>query len=287
MDKIEIGGSLEGERRDRFFARSIGTQFTAKVESGGTTIDLYDEIGYWGVTAKGFRAQLKEAKGDIKLRINSPGGDVFDGIAIYNDLLAYDGGKINVEITGVAASIASIIAMAGDTVTIADNAFYMVHNAWTIGVGNRHDLADVVAVLTKIDDALARTYAARTTTGIRAIKQMMDDETWLNAKEAVAAGFATSIGSTAEPKARFDLSVFAEAPKALVWAAEQDGEQPTKRDTERALMQDAGWSRSKARAALREPEQSPPEATQDAGGVDLTPIAEALKSARAAFHPTA
>lgn len=287
MDKIEIGGSLEGERRDRFFARSIGTQFAAKVDETGTTIDLYDEIGYWGVTAKGFRSQLKEAKGDIKLRINSPGGDVFDGIAIYNDLIAYDGGKVNVEITGVAASIASIIAMAGDTVTIADNAFYMIHNAWTIGVGNRHDLADVVAVLTKIDDALARTYAARTTTGIRAIKQMMDDETWLTAKEAVSAGFATYVADSVAPKARFDLSVFADAPKALVWAAEQDSEQPTKRDTERALMRDAGWSRSKARAALRDPEQSPPEAMQDAGGVDLTTIAEALKTARAAFHTTA
>lgn len=284
MDKIDIAAPA-GERRDRFFARSAGTRFEAKIEDTGTTIDLYDEIGYWGITAKGFRDQLKGASGDITLRINSPGGDVFDGIAIYNDLLAYDGGKIKVEITGIAASIASIIAMAGDEVTIAENAFYMIHNAWTIGVGNRHDLGDVVAVLTKIDDSLARTYAARTTTGIRAIKQMMDDETWLTAKEAVDAGFATKTNITESPKARFDLSVFDRAPKALVWAEEAEGDQPTKRDLERALTRDAGWSRSKARAALRVIDTSDNEPLQDAGGkVDFTALAEAVRAVSATFH---
>ncbi|MGQ3296019.1 MAG: head maturation protease, ClpP-related, partial [Shinella sp.] len=178
MDKIDVGAPLSGERRDRFFARAVGTKFDAKVEDGGTVIDLYDEIGYWGTDARSFRSRLKDAKGDITLRINSPGGDVFDGIAIYNDLLAYDG-KVRVEVVGLAASIASIIAMAGDEIVIADNAMFMVHNAWTIAVGNRHDFGDTAATLAKIDDALARTYAARTTSGIRAIKQMMDDETWM------------------------------------------------------------------------------------------------------------
>lgn len=282
MDKIDVGAPLSGERRERFFARAVGTRFEAKKDGAGTTIDLYDEIGYWGTNARGFRAKLKEASGDITLRINSPGGDVFDGIAIYNDLLAYDG-KIKVEVVGLAASIASIIAMAGDEITIADNAMFMVHNAWTIGVGNRHDFADVAATLTKIDDALARTYAARTTTGIRAIKQMMDDETWLTAKEAVEAGFATAVGSKAEAKARFDLSVFASVPDALKWRESDAEEVPTKRDLERALTQDAGWSRSKARAALREAEQSEDEPLRDAGGVELKKLADALATARSAF----
>lgn len=284
MDKIDVGAPLGGERRDRFFARAVGTKFDAKVENGGTVIDLYDEIGYWGTNARSFRARLKEASGDITLRINSPGGDVFDGIAIYNDLLAYDG-KVKVEVVGLAASIASIIAMAGDDITIADNAMFMVHNAWTIGVGNRHDFADVAGTLAKIDDALARTYAARTTTGIRAIKQMMDDETWLTAKEAKEAGFATAIGSSADPKARFDLSVFASVPKSLVWDEDAASEaQPTKRDLERALTQDAGWSRSKARAALRVIEPSDNEPLQDAGDkVDLTALAEAIRAVSAAL----
>ncbi len=285
MDKIDVGASLAGERRDRFFARAVGTKFDAKVEGGSTTIDLYDEIGYWGVNAKSFRARLKDATGDITLRINSPGGDVFDGIAIYNDLLAHDG-KVKVEIVGLAASIASIIAMAGDEITIADNAMFMVHNAWTIGVGNRHDFADVAATLTKIDDALARTYAARTTTGIRAIKTMMDNETWLNAKDAMEAGFATAIGTSAEAKAKFDLSVFAGVPKSLVWDDDTTADaKPTKRDLERALTQDAGWSRSKARAAMREiEEKSDNEPLQDAGVSNLNIIAKALDKARAAFH---
>lgn len=291
MDKIDISAPSAGERRERFFARAVGTHFEAnKTDAGVTQIDLYDEIGYWGVTAKGFRSRLKEATGDIVLRINSPGGDVFDGIAIYNDLLAYDG-KVKVEITGVAASIASIIAMAGDEVVIAPNAFFMIHNAWTIGVGNRHDFGDIAATLAKIDDALARTYAAQTKTGIRDIKKWMDEETWMDAKSAVDAGFATSIAEAADSgaKAKFDLSVFGNVPKALVWDAETDadnGEAPTKRDIERALTRDAGWSRSKARAAMRDAEQSTPEPKQDAGGEDLKSIAAALKDLRSALNLT-
>ena len=284
MDKIDIGAPRAGDRRDRFFARSIGTRFDAKTEGGETIIDLYDEIGYWGTNARSFRSRLKEANGDITLRINSPGGDVFDGIAIYNDLLAYDG-KVKVEVVGLAASIASIIAMAGDEITIADNAMFMIHNAWTIGVGNRHDFADVSSTLSKIDDALARTYAARTTTGIRAIKQMMDDETWLTAKEAKDAGFATSVGSAADVKAKFDLSVFASVPDALKWSEETGEEAPTKRDLERALTQDAGWSRSKARAAMRVIENNDDPAKQDAGEhVDLTALAEAVRAVSAKFQ---
>jgi hypothetical protein len=71
MDRIDVGAPVAGERRDRFFARAVGTKFEAKVEDGGTVIDLYDEIGYWGVDARDFRARLKDAKGDITLRINS------------------------------------------------------------------------------------------------------------------------------------------------------------------------------------------------------------------------
>lgn len=280
MDRIDVGAPVAGERRDRFFARAVGTKFEAKVEDGGTIIDLYDEIGYWGTDARGFRARLKDATGDITLRINSPGGDVFDGIAIYNDLIAYDG-KVKVEVVGLAASIASIIAMAGDEITIADNAMFMIHNAWTIGVGNRHDMADVATVLGKIDDALARTYAARTTTGIRSIKQMMDDETWLTAKEAKEAGFATSVGSAAEAKARFDLSVFSAVPDSLKWRDDTTEDTPTKRDLERALTQDAGWSRSKARAAMRVIENTKDEPLQDAGEVDLTSLAEAVRAVSA------
>lgn len=287
MDKIDVGAPLAGERRERFFARAKGTRFEASKTGNATQIDIYDEIGYWGVTASAFRSRLNEIDGDITLRINSPGGDVFDGIAIYNDLVAYDRGKVRVEITGIAASIASIIAMAGSEITIAENAMFMIHNAWTIGVGNRHDFGDVASTLAKIDDALARTYAANTTTGIREIKRMMDEETWLTAKEAKDAGFATAISSVNDnsTKAKFDLSVFNNAPKSMTWPDdEDDGDYvPTVRDAERALR-DAGWSASKAKALVAVLKPSKHEPQRDADDVDLNVIVAALREARTAIH---
>ncbi|MCW0235270.1 MAG: Clp protease ClpP [Ferrovibrio sp.] len=287
MDKIDIAAPA-GERRERFFARAVGTKFAAKAGEAITEIELYDEIGYWGVTAKGFRARLKETTGDIVLKINSPGGDVFDGIAIYNDLLAYDG-KVRVEVTGMAASIASIIAMAGDEVILAENAFLMIHNAWTIAVGNRHDFGDTAAVLAKIDDALARTYAARTKSGIREIKRMMDDETWMTAKEAVESGFATSVAAhVVTPSAMFDLSVYAHAPKALCWDEETADEYDTEEDIEKVLMRDAGRTRTQARSLIKDiragTTTSKPEVKPGADDVDLTALAAALSRARAAIH---
>ncbi len=291
MDKIDVGAPFAGERRDRFFARSVGTSFDfCAANSGGTEIELYDEIGMWGVGAKAFRAALKQSTGDITLRLNSGGGDVFEGISIYNDLIAYEG-KVRVEITGIAASIASIIAMAGDEVVMAPNAMMMIHDSWTIAVGNRHDFGDVAGVLAKIDDAMARTYASRTKGGIKQIKTWMDAEFWMSAKEAVEHGFATSIAEGAAEsgaKAKYDLSVFHAVPKALLWNDDGADEDiaPTKRDVERALTRDAGWSRTKARAATRAPDTSTPEVTPGADVVDLNPIAEALKAARTAFHHT-
>lgn len=278
MDLINFTAP-EGNRRDRFFARSTGTAFDVRASEGATEIDLYDEVGFWGVNAKDFRARLKDA-GDVVLRINSPGGDVFDGLAMFNDLIAHKG-NVRVEVTGVAASIASIIAMAGDEIAIADNAFFMIHNAWTLGIGNRHDFNDISGTLAKIDDALARTYASRTGAGIRTIKQMMDDETWLTAKEAKELKFATESLTQSDAKAKFDMSVFASAPASLAWPEDDEGATPTKRDLERALTRDAGWSRSKARAAMHAFETETDDTTRDAGEVDLTSLAEAVAAVSA------
>lgn len=279
MEIIDIAEPSAG-CRDRFFARSVGTSFNVRASTDVTEIDLYDQIGTWGVTARDFRAKLKDA-GDITLRINSPGGDVFAGVAIYNDLVAHKG-KVRVEVTGVAASIASIIAMAGSEIAIADNAFFMIHNSRTFTAGTSEELREIAAVLTKIDDAMSRTYASRTGTGIRSIKKMMDDETWMNGKEALEAGFATEITKSTEAKAKFDLSVFASMPEALKWPSADDSEPETERDLERAVMQDAGWSRSKWRAAKRiiKPNDEP---LQDAGKVDLTALAAAVQAVSATF----
>jgi ATP-dependent Clp protease protease subunit len=230
---------------------------------------------------------LKGAKGDVVLRINSGGGDVFNGLAIHADLEKHKnaGHNVRVEVSGIAASIASIIAMAGSEIVMAPGAFMMVHNAWTVGIGNRHDLAEVVSTLTKIDDVLANIYTGRTKSGIRTVRQMMNDETWLTAKEAVDAGFATSIADGAQssgPSAKFDLSVFGNLPDALKWPEDSGDEPVTIRELERALTREAKWPRSKTRAALAMLQaQSIDEPARDAGKIDLTPLAEAVKAVSA------
>lgn len=284
MDRIEVDAPA-GSRRNRFFARAVGTRFSAVAPTDNVTqIDLYDEIGFWGVTAKDFRAKLRDA-GDIVLRINSPGGDVFDGIAIYNDLKEHKG-SVRVEITGIAASMASVIAMAGSERAIADNAFMMIHNAWTIAIGNRNELADLVERLGKIDDALARTYAGQSGTGIRSIKQMMDDETWLTGKEAKDAGFATEILKPADLKAqaKFDLSVFEHVPKSLMWGDDVFDKPESEEDVEKLLMRDAGRTRTQARSLIREiraGKTSVSEAMPGAGEVRLDGLLDALKALKA------
>lgn len=195
------------------------------------------------MSARDFRAKLKEAPGDIVLRINSPGGDVFDGIAIYNDLVRH-AGHVRVEIVGLAASAASLIAMAADEIAIADNAFVMIHRAWTGTLGNEEDHAASAELLRGIDRAMAATYVARTGQLLPAVRQLMDAETWFGGQAAVDAGLADELLPTVEARARFDLSVFAKAPAEL--AAPERGI-TTIRDVEAALR-DAGASRSQARA---------------------------------------
>jgi ATP-dependent Clp protease protease subunit len=170
------------------------------------------------VTAKQFRQTLDGVKSSkIVLNINSPGGDVFDGIAIYNDLLAHKASVV-VRVTGLAASAASIIAMAGDEVHIAENAFFMIHNAWSVAVGDSRAMTKRANLLKKIDAELVETYAARTGGDTDEIRTQMDDETWLNADEAVEQGFADSTFAAdekADAKASFDLAPFRNVPKAL------------------------------------------------------------------------
>lgn len=229
-----------------FFNRAKGRLFDVHAQGDVTEIELYDEIGFWGVSAKEFGQKLRAVSGGvIHLKINSPGGDVFDGIAMYNDLVNHPA-KVHVEVTGFAASAASLIAMAGDEISIADNAFFMIHNAWTLAIGDRNAIGEVADVLEQIDGALALTYAKRTGIDIDEIAQMMDAETWLSGADAVDQGFADNVGAKTEAKAAFDLSCFANVPEGLRGISAKTGD-PTIRDAERALR-DAGFSRSKAKA---------------------------------------
>lgn len=166
----------------------------AAAADGDNVISIYDYIGSdgWseGYTAKRTAAALRAiGPRDVVVNVNSPGGDVFEGIAIYN-LLREHPHQVTVRVIGLAASAASIIAMAGDQIEMARASFMMIHNAWTIAMGDRHYMHDVGDWLEPFDDALAGVYEARTGTGKTEIVAMMDKETWLSAGQAIDMGFA-------------------------------------------------------------------------------------------------
>jgi len=190
--------------------------------SGAKTgeIYLYDEIGQsffgGGISAKQFADDLNAlGKVDtLSIRMNSPGGDVFDGLAIYNTLKRHPANVI-VDIDGMALSIASVIAMAGDTINMAGNAMMMIHDPWTVAAGTAEDFRAQADIMDKVKVNLAQTYASRTETDEDQIMDMMTEETWMTASEARAAGFADDVTEALDMAARFDLSRFKKAPQAL------------------------------------------------------------------------
>jgi ATP-dependent Clp protease protease subunit len=170
-------------------------------QDGDNVINILDVIGedYWtgeGVTAKRISAALRSiGERDVIVRINSPGGDMFEGLAIYNMLREHKG-EITVQTLGVAASAASIIAMAGDKVEIARAGFFMIHNAWILTAGNKNDMRAVADYLEPFDAAMADVYASRTGDTVKEIAKMMDAETWIGGTDAVSMGFADSLLSS-------------------------------------------------------------------------------------------
>lgn len=169
----------------------------AAVDESENTISILEPIGAdWfgeGVTAKRIAAALRNiGKKDVVVTINSPGGDYFEGLAIYN-LLRDHSAKVSVKIVGIAASAASVIAMAGDEVQIARAGFLMIHNTWVVAAGDRHGLRDVAAWLEPFDAMAVDIYAARTGGEPKDIAKMLDRETWIGGKDAVEQGFADGL----------------------------------------------------------------------------------------------
>lgn len=199
-----------------------------RAEAGTNTIFLYDFIvsseadaGWWGgVSAEGFAKLLATMTGPVTVRLNSPGGDVFGGRAIAAAIRGYDS-EVTVQIDGLAASAASTIAVAGDKVTIAPDAMIMIHEAWTITIGNKRDHTGTVDLLDKIDATIADGYAAKAGDKAAATDWLaaMEAETWYTAQEALDAGLIDEIlpakadKSGASNAVAWDLSAFANAPK--------------------------------------------------------------------------
>lgn len=179
-----------------------------------TELYIYDVIdSWWGVAAEDFVKQLNSIDTDeIVIRINSPGGDAFDGRAIASAIAAHKS-VITAKIDGLCASAATTIANACDHIEMAEGAFYMIHNAWTIGYGNKNDFGELAEFLSKIDDAIAKDYSNRTSIELSEIHEMMDLETWMDADEAKEKGFVDEVVGSKAVDNTFDLSVYDKAPK--------------------------------------------------------------------------
>ncbi|WP_312181320.1 head maturation protease, ClpP-related [Pantoea sp. CTOTU46764] len=174
----------------------------AATQTGENTITIFDVIGedWWGdgVSANRIAGALRSLDGeDVTVHINSPGGDMFEGLAIYNLLREYHG-KVTVKVLGLAASAASIIAMAGDEVQIGRGAFLMIHNAWIVAAGNRNDFREYANYLEPFDKAMADIYAARSGMPVEEIQSLMDKESFIGGGDSVAKGLADALLSSDE-----------------------------------------------------------------------------------------
>ena len=177
-------------------------------------IYIYDQIGGNGIVALDVIKQLSDLEGDIDVHINSGGGSVSQGIAIYNALKEHEG-QVNVFIDGLAASIASIIAMAGDTITMAEGSLMMVHEVWTEIAGNAGELRKEAEVLEKHTDTILDIYESNTPLSRDEIRKMLEAETWLTADEAYELGIATDISGALKQAASVNVDSFTNAPKEL------------------------------------------------------------------------
>lgn len=168
-------------------------------------LDLFDEIGFWGVDASDFAAQLQAINGDrLVVHVNSPGGDAFDGLAIMNLLRAHPA-SVDVVVDGLAASAASYISMGGDTLTMMPGSEMMIHDASGICMGNPADMQSMADLLGHVSNNIASIYAARAGGTIADWRAQMGKETWYTADEAVAAGLADKVGPTRGKAADPDL----------------------------------------------------------------------------------
>jgi ATP-dependent Clp endopeptidase proteolytic subunit ClpP len=171
-------------------------------------IYIFDEIGAYGITAQDFIAEMKEYKDTpVNLRINCIGGDVFDGMAMYNIIKKREA-KTTAYIEGIAASMGSVIALAADEVVMAENSLFMIHNAWGGAMGGAEDMRKTASVLEKISNEIANIYKRKTRLSLDRITDMMDEETWLNAEEAYELGFVDSISDSIKVAAKYDVSKF-------------------------------------------------------------------------------
>ena len=291
---MRMRAGLKPERRDWYRMQAATPDAPAEVM-------IYDEIGWYGVTAADFVNDLKAIDGDaITVRLNSPGGDVYDGIAILNALRGHKA-KITTVVDGLAASAASFIAMAGDEIVMGRNSELMIHDAWGYAIGNAAEVRKIADDLDRASDNIASIYADRAGGTAEEWRAVMRTETWYSAQEAVDAGLADRVvqppaedDDDTEAKASFDLSIFnyagrSKAPAPLRPANRADSRTSrasTNPDETTAGTTPEGGS-SMALTLSDEQETSVREALGLAEDADATAIVDAILEIATAPEPEA
>jgi ATP-dependent Clp endopeptidase proteolytic subunit ClpP len=259
------------------------TWYEIKNQAGPTaTVRIYEEIGFWGITAEDFAAELGEiTAGEIEVQINSPGGDVFDGIAIYNTLRAHPA-NITTRVDGLAASAASVIAQAGDKRVMFSASQMMIHNAWGLSIGDADDMRKYADILEQQNEVIAGIYAQRSGKDADEFLALMKDDTWLTADKTVDLGLADEViddpkASLRVPQSLFVAKAMATLPEDMISAAEPlvTLEVPVEQTTVSQSEYDAVVAE---RDALRtELAEAKPEAKDDA--VDVSALPESVQAA--------
>lgn len=221
-----------------------------------TEVIIYDEIGFFGITAKEFRTEFLAAarvSDKIRIRINSLGGSVFDALAMYHTIKGIQL-PVEVVIDGVAASAASFIAMAGDPVIMPANAFIMVHLPSWVSIGTADKMRKDAEALDMFAQSMVNIYATKTNLEEAEILRLLTDETWLSADEAVRLGFADTISDSVKIAARAEFSRYAHAPESLTLAAttppEPKGNLPMADDPKPAAATPPGKTEAEIRAEV-------------------------------------
>lgn len=209
-------------------------RFEIKAEAPVAQVYLYDEISPWGVQAADFVSELATLGGaDFDLHVNSPGGDVFEGLAMLNTLRTYPG-QVTAIVDGIAASAASFLIMGADEIVTQPNSEIMIHDAWGLCMGNAADMIDMASRLDKVSDNIADVYAGRGHEDAAVWRERMRQEVWYSAEEAVEVGLADRVGSKlslVSDSVAYDLSKLrnnkqpaTEMPVAARLAVEEDDE---------------------------------------------------------------
>ena len=228
---------LRSTRRLQNLQTALPGWYTIRNQANGPAIvSIYDEIGMMGTSAASFMDELRQVEGDIELHLNTPGGDVFDGIAIYNQLRrAQAKGKVHVVVDGLAASAGSFIAMAASPghLEMAPHSRLMIHDGFALAIGNAADMREMADLLDDASDNIASMYAERTGKPVAYWREKMRTETWYNDVAAVSEGLADRITGDDDEQAKpgdWDLSVYAAARKPGKGKKRKAAQQPSKQN---------------------------------------------------------